>query len=136
MSFDELISKRQSVRRYSGRPVEKEKLEKLVEAVRLAPSASNSQPWKLILVDDPVLKDKVAHATFSRVIAFNRFAAEASVIAVMVIEKPRWITQVGIAMKKSLTTSCNNRKMEYMHLGANRICIINCRIWRLSLPFH
>jgi nitroreductase len=100
MDFQSLIEKRQSVRRYQDKPVEPEKLEKLIEAVRIAPSASNSQPWKLIIVNDPVLKDKVALATFSRILNFNRFAVEAPVIAVPVIEKPKLITTVGISIKK------------------------------------
>ncbi len=99
MDFQALINKRQSVRRYQPKAVEPEKLEKLIESVRMAPSASNSQPWKLIIVDDPVLKDKVAHATFDSILSFNRFAVEAPVIAVLVIEKVKLITYLGINIK-------------------------------------
>ncbi len=56
MEFINLVNQRQSVRKYADRPVEKEKLEKCLEAARLAPSASNSQPWHIIVVDDPELK--------------------------------------------------------------------------------
>lgn len=99
MTFQELISERQSVRRYINKPVEKEKLQALIEAVRISPSACNSQPWKLILVDEPELKDKVAKATFSNPVSFNRFAAEAPVIAVLVIEKAKLIAQIGSTIK-------------------------------------
>ena len=85
MGFAELIKIRQSVRKYQDKLVESEKLQKLIEAVRLAPSASNSQPWKLILVDEPELKDQVARATFSKTISFNKFALQAPVIAVLTI---------------------------------------------------
>jgi nitroreductase len=100
MKFSALITARQSVRKYQDRPVEKEKIQKLIEAVRLAPSASNSQPWKLIIVDDPELKDRVARATFSKVVFFNRFAVEAPVCAVFVLEKPKVITQIGGRIKQ------------------------------------
>lgn len=100
MEFAELMRVRQSVRKYTGTPVEKDKLQRLVEAVRLAPSASNSQPWKLILVESPELKDQVARETFSRMISFNKFAVEAPVIAVMTIEKPPVITQIGGRIKR------------------------------------
>ena len=100
MTFQELINRRQSVRRYQDKPVEREKLQQLIEAVQIAPSASNSQPWKLILVDEPELKDKVANATFSKLVAFNKFAPQASVMAVLVIEKPKMITQIGGSLKK------------------------------------
>lgn len=100
MDFIDLINLRQSTRKYSSRPVERAKLEQLIEAVRLAPSASNSQPWTLVIVDGPELKKRVAEATFSKIIAFNKFAAEAPVLAVLVIEKPKLITQVGAGLKK------------------------------------
>jgi nitroreductase len=100
MEFSELIKIRQSVRQYRQRPVARALLDKLVEAVRLAPSASNSQPWKLILVDDPEIRSQVAQATFSKTVTFNRFAPEAPLIAVFVTEKAGFITQVGAVLKK------------------------------------
>ena len=99
MDFFNLITVRQSVRSYADTPVAEEKLTQLIEAVRLAPSASNSQPWKLILVTDRDLKNKVAHATFSKLISFNAFAPQAPVLAVLVIEKPKVITQIGGKLK-------------------------------------
>ena len=99
MDFSKLIAIRQSVRRYEDKPVEEEKLNLLIEAVRLAPSASNSQPWKLIIVNDPVLKTRVAKSTFSALISFNKFSVQAPVLAVLVIEKPKMITQIGGKLK-------------------------------------
>uniref|UniRef100_UPI00321660F4 nitroreductase family protein n=1 Tax=uncultured Draconibacterium sp. TaxID=1573823 RepID=UPI00321660F4 len=99
MSFKELIRQRQSVRKYQNKPVEKEKLQQLIEAVHLSPSACNSQPWKLIIVDNPELKNEVANATFSKMAAFNKFALEAPVIVVLVIEKPKLIAQIGGGIK-------------------------------------
>jgi nitroreductase len=99
MDFKELINKRQSVRRYLNQPVEKEKISQLAEAVHVAPSACNSQPWKLIIVDEPELKDRVAGATFSKTVSFNKFATEAPVIAVLVIEKANLIAQIGGGIK-------------------------------------
>jgi nitroreductase len=50
MKFLDLVQKRSSVRAFEPRPVEKEKLDYLLEAARMAPSAVNFQPWKLIVV--------------------------------------------------------------------------------------
>ncbi|GAB4343430.1 MAG: nitroreductase family protein [Calditrichia bacterium] len=100
MEFQELIRKRQSVRKYSDRPVETEKLEILSQAVRLAPSASNSQPWKLIWVTEPELREKVARATFSKAVSFNKFALQAPVLAVLCVEKPPLLTQLGAWVQK------------------------------------
>ena len=99
MNFEELILQRQSVRKYLDKPVEKEKIEVLINAVHLAPSACNSQPWRLIIVDDPELKNNVAKATFNKIISFNKFAEQAPVIAVLVIEKAKPIAQVGGLIK-------------------------------------
>ena len=99
MDFSQLITVRQSVRKYANRPVPEETLVRLVEAVRLSPSASNSQPWRLILVTDPALRDRVARATFSRLVSFNRFAVQVPVLAVLVVEKPKVITQIGGRLK-------------------------------------
>jgi len=99
MNFQELIHERQSVRKYRDKQVEKEKIEKLIEAVHTAPSACNSQPWKLVIVDEPELKNKVAKATFNKAISFNKFAVEAPVIAVLVIEKAKPIAQIGGLIK-------------------------------------
>lgn len=50
MSVLKLVKQRYSVRQYEERPVEEEKLQKLLEAGRVAPSAHNNQPTRLIVV--------------------------------------------------------------------------------------
>ncbi|MCF8228319.1 MAG: nitroreductase family protein [Bacteroidales bacterium] len=99
-NFLELVNDRQSVRRYTDKAVEKEKLELCLEAARLAPSASNSQPWHFIVVDDSELKDKVAHHTYDPLISFNKFVPQAPILVVIVLEKPKVITQIGDVIKK------------------------------------
>ncbi|HKI90103.1 MAG TPA: nitroreductase family protein [Draconibacterium sp.] len=99
MTFQELINQRQSVRKYIDKPVEHEKIEQLIEAVHIAPSACNSQPWKLIIVDNHEIKNEVAKATFNKAVSFNKFAMEAPVIAVLVIEKTKLIARLGGSIK-------------------------------------
>lgn len=48
-SVNELIKQRWSPRAYSSRPVEKEKLQSILEVARWAPSAFNEQPWRFIV---------------------------------------------------------------------------------------
>lgn len=52
MSFLELVKMRHSVRNYENRAVEKEKLDYIMECVRLALSAVNFQPWKFAVITD------------------------------------------------------------------------------------
>lgn len=51
-SFFELVRKRRSIRKYRREPVEEEKIERMLEAARLAPSANNSQAWHFIAIRD------------------------------------------------------------------------------------
>lgn len=100
MKFSELIINRQSVRKYIDKPVEQSKIDKCLEAARLAPSASNSQPWKYIIVDNSDLKEKVAKATYSNAVTFNKFAIQAPVLVAIILEKSKLITQIGSQIKK------------------------------------
>jgi len=95
----DLIISRQSDRKYSERPVEKEKLDRIVEAGRMAPSACNSQPWKFIVVTDHELVVKIAEAASAKLIGMNSFVAQAPVILVIVREKPNMSSKVGATIK-------------------------------------
>ena len=62
MKVMEAIAERRSIRNFSDRPVEEEKLLRVLEAGRLAPSARNMQDWKFVVVKDPVLRRRLAEA--------------------------------------------------------------------------
>ncbi len=118
MSFLDLVKTRQSVRKYSaGKPVEREKIERCIEAARLAPSACNSQPWRFVVVDDPKLKKAVARETFGKLVSFNHFSLEAPVLVVMVTEKPNMTSWIGRVVK--------NRQYYLMDIGiaAEHFCL-------------
>ena len=95
----DLIISRQSDRKYSDKPVEKEKLERIIEAARMAPSACNAQPWKFIVVTDPELVLKIADAASAKLIGMNSFVAQAPAIMVIVREKPNMSSKVGATIK-------------------------------------
>lgn len=99
MTFIDLVKTRQSDRKYLEKPVEREKIERCLEAARLAPSASNSQPWEFIVVDEPELKDKVAHATYGPAISFNRWVPTAPVMVVLNSWKPSLAMTLGGVLK-------------------------------------
>lgn len=52
MNIYEVIRKRKSIRSFKDKPVEKEKLIRVLEAAHLAPSASNRQEWRFVVVQD------------------------------------------------------------------------------------
>lgn len=59
----EEIKNRRSVRSYQEREIPEEVLLRVLEAVRLAPSARNRQPWKFVIVQDKELIQEVAGAS-------------------------------------------------------------------------
>ncbi len=62
MDVHEAIRKRYSVRAYQDRAVEDDKLRRVLEAARLAPSGGNRQPWKFVVVRDAQTRRKLAAA--------------------------------------------------------------------------
>jgi nitroreductase len=62
MDVSEAIKKRRSIRSFAKTRIEKEKLEKVLEAARLAPSAWNKQDWRFIVVRNKETLDKLAKA--------------------------------------------------------------------------
>lgn len=59
MDVFETIKWRRSVREFSPKKIEKEKILKILEAGRLAPSSSNRQAWHFIIIDDPEIINKL-----------------------------------------------------------------------------
>jgi nitroreductase len=81
MNFLQIAKERQSCRSYDEtRPVEKEKLEAVLEAAQLAPSACNGQPYKLTVCQGETAQE-VAKATMG--MGMNKFAAQAPVMIVI-----------------------------------------------------
>ena len=81
MNFMEIAQNRQSCRSFDpSRPVEQEKLDAILEAVRLAPSACNGQPYFLTVCRDEKAKE-VAAATAT--LGMNKFAAQAPIMIVV-----------------------------------------------------
>lgn len=60
MDTIEAIRTRRSVRRFSGRPVEPEKLQAVLEAAGMAPSWGNMQCWRFVVVQNPSLKAEIS----------------------------------------------------------------------------
>ena len=98
--FLDLVKQRQSDRRYDPeKTVEQEKLARIIEAARLAPSACNAQPWHFVVVDDPDLKNRVADAAANRVLGMNHFTKQAPVHLIIVEESANFTSSIGSRVK-------------------------------------
>jgi nitroreductase len=101
MDFLDLVKKRQSDRAYdSNRPVEAEKLDYIMEAVRLAPSACNAQPWKFIVVNEPLIVKETASCVADKALGMNHFAFQAPVFIVVLEEAANFTSTLGSTVKQ------------------------------------
>ena len=81
MNFTEIAENRQSCRSYdAARPVEQEKLNRILETARLSPSACNGQPYQITVCKGETAK-KVAKATQG--MGMNKFATDAPILIVV-----------------------------------------------------
>ena len=95
MDFQELMVTRQSCRSYDEtKPVEEDKLQAVLEAVRLAPSACNGQPFHLTVCRGEKARE-VARATQG--IGMNKFASQAPVL--IVISEEDYVKSAALGAK-------------------------------------
>ena len=62
MEFEKVIRERSSTRRFSDKPLEREKLDKILEAGRIAPTAKNLQDFKIYVIESPEAIEKLDSA--------------------------------------------------------------------------
>jgi nitroreductase len=90
MDVLEAVRARRSVRKYKPTPIPDDVLARVLEAVRLAPSAKNFQPWKFVLIGEPELKAKIAAACVNQ-----SFMAVAPLIVAACAFPERSYSQMG-----------------------------------------
>ena len=95
MSFADLVARRQSCRAYLNRPVERELIDRCLEAARLAPSACNSQPWRFIVIDREPVRTELAEQACTGLYSLNKFVLQAPVIVVVVTERSKYTARLG-----------------------------------------
>lgn len=75
MELLDAITNRRSIRKYLDRPIEPEKLEKVANAFRMAPSAKNLQNWKLLIIRDSDLKEQIRLSSPSKAMMLTQAPA-------------------------------------------------------------
>jgi nitroreductase len=103
MDVSEAVHKRRSVRAYDPKSIPDEKLNKLLEAARLAPSAGNVQPWHFIVVTDAEKRRELVQSRFAK------FLSEAPTVIVGCGDQKastNWcVVDVAIAMQNMVLTA-------------------------------
>ena len=110
MNVIEAIKTRRSVRSYQDKPVEPEKLQQILEAARLAPSASNSQDWKFIVVQDPQTRQALAKACHDQA-----FIAQAPIVIAACSTNPTRLMASGQPTAAVDLPPAGSETMRYMH---------------------
>jgi nitroreductase len=119
MEFSELISMRYSVRGYKSDPVEDDKLQQVLEAARLAPTANNRQPFRLI-----VIRTAGREAELKRIYQQEWFTQAPLVICACAIPKLSWVRMDG----KPYTDVDVAIAMDHLILAATALGLGTCWI--------
>jgi nitroreductase len=90
MEFTELVKERYSVRAYKNTPVEKEKLDRILETACLAPTAKNSQSFKLFIIDVKNNQGKLL-----KIYSRDWFVQAPIVVLICGIPKDNWVRADG-----------------------------------------
>ncbi|MCI4438269.1 nitroreductase family protein [archaeon] len=119
MEVIDVIKSRRSIRKYKKEDIPNEKILKILDAARHAPSASNIQPWEFIVVRDKATKEKL-----SKVNVYGKFIADAPVAVVVIGDESRspghWVEDCSLAV-------------ENMFLAAKALGIGGCWVAVFSL---
>jgi nitroreductase len=91
----EAIRKRRSVRKYTGEPIPRQDLEKIVDAGRLAATGSNTQPWDFIVVTNRAMIEKLK-------VASEWMDKAGAIIAVVMDPSSRWWVEDGAAAVENM----------------------------------
>lgn len=100
MVFLDLVKKRESIRSYVNKEVEKEKIELCLEVARLAPSACNAQPWKFIVVNEESKLCEIRSSIYDPLVGINKFALSCRCFIVAVSEKRNLTSKIGEIVKR------------------------------------
>jgi nitroreductase len=119
MEFTDLIQRRYSVRAYESRAVEEEKLQQVLEAARLAPTAANRQPFQIL-----VLTTAGREAELQRIYHRAWFVQPPLILCICAIPAEGWVRGDG----KAYTDVDAAIAMDHMVLAATDLGLGTCWI--------
>lgn len=119
MDVLDTIKNRYSCRSYQNRAIEEEKLAKLIEAARLAPSSRNSQDWRFVFVTNPETRQALQSAA-----ANQAFVGQAPVVIVACSNTQRLMNMCGQPYS-SINVSI---ALEHIALAATSLGLATCWI--------
>ncbi|VVB98443.1 malonic semialdehyde reductase RutE [uncultured archaeon] len=116
MDFEQLLDKRHSTRKFLDKPVEQEKINKIIDAATAAPSAGNMQSYKIVVVRNKEKKEAVFHAGLEQ-----PSIAQAPVVLVFLADKKRCAEKYGARGSALYATEDATLAGAYAQLEADNI---------------
>ena len=123
MDVFEAIAARRSIRAFDDKPLNDDVLERILDAARLAPSGSNRQPWRYVVVGDEQMRGKLARAS-----ADQMFVAEAPVVVVACCypappdsDRGGWMGRYGALLDAAIG-------LDHIQLAAYALGVASCWI--------
>lgn len=123
MNVSEVIRTRRSIRVYRGKPVEEEKLNRVLEAARLAPSARNIQESRFVVVTERGMREKLMKAA-----ANQSFVAEAPVVIAACATVTQYTMRCGqLAYPVDVSIAVDHMTLQAVEegLGTCWVCAFN-----------
>jgi len=121
MKFDEVLKKRQSVRRFEKREVAEEIIRKILELSNLSPSAGNLQARKIVLVKDGKTKEEIVRAALGQ-----DFISEAPVVFVVCADLEASAQKYGRRGKELYSIQDATIFASYLQLAATFFDLTSC----------
>jgi len=121
MDVFECIKNRRSIRRFSPDEIEEEKLDKILDAARWAPSAGNLQARDIIVVRNPEIKKKLMMAALGQ-----DFILEAPVVLVVCANKSKSAFRYGIRGEKLYCIQDATASIQNILLAAHALGLGSC----------
>lgn len=129
MDLLSLVKNRQSARVYTDKKVEIEKINQILEIARLAPSACNSQPWKMVVVNSQDKLDGLKKCLISG--SVNAFLSNVNTFICMV-EEPA-VLRKGVTVPSDYYTEYDiGELLAYITLAAENVGVSSCIIGRVD----
>ncbi len=120
MEFFDVVARRYSVRSFLNKDIENDKVEKILEAANLAPSAGNLQAYEIVVVGDEDKKRKLAEASHGQ-----DFVSEAPVVFVVLANEKR-ASEYGRRGKDLYCVNDASIAAAYMQLAATALGLGSC----------
>lgn len=116
MDFYNVVENRTSIKKFKKNPIDKDKMQRMINAAMMSPSWKNNTSYKFIIVDDPKIKNKIADAIINKTDEAENSIKEAPVVAVVtsnpklsgiVDDKKYYLVDSAIAMEHFILAASN-----------------------------